>query len=1085
MREGSFLFGDWQVEPGSSTLTRGDIHAQIEPRAMDVLVALCQEAGEVVSAETLLRRCWGNAVVGENQLHKAITQLRTVLGDRASAPQYIETIRKRGYRTVAAVRFPSGQMTQVAASSWQAGSPFCGLAAFDAAHADVFFGRDQAIQSVCASLEATSAAGYAQVVLLGASGSGKSSLIQAGVLPALTRPQAFCRVLQSVSLALGDLGGLPLPVALGSTLLDLEIDGKPVFDGYTADLLSRDLADAPATVLPHIRRALSGDARNRFALFIDQLEALFAHDAIPAEDEARFLACIDALAASGHVLVIHACRNDFYPELTARAQLMRGKSQGGHVDLLPPTHADVALMIRQPARAAGLHFGMDDASHARLDDLLCNDAASGGDTLPLLQYVLHELYLRRSPDHALTVAAYLELGGMEGALGHRAEAVLQALPEVAQSALPRVLSLLVALKHPDAPASSHRVRWDTLISEAERQLVQALVEARLLVSTGDRETAVFGVVHEALLRKWPRVVDWITQHRQALALRTRLHEHARHWEAAGRPSDQLIQRSQALREAQTLLAEDHLPIGDATRALIQASLKRKQRLQRVRTTFMSGFFMLGSVAIILGWQAHRAEGQALERRREAEELMGYMLGDLVDQLRPLGRLDLLKGVGDKALNQLSLQSPESLNSASRNHRARALLTIAEVARSQGQTEAAARALAQAQSLLNYSLQQDGEQAALLKDLGAIAFWQGQAEADKGRDANAHQHYQRYLQFAQRMQRLDPESPDAWIETSYAHGALATTALNLRKFDEASSRIQEAIRLKLMAIARRPNDRVLRADYANDLSWRGSLSEQTGHLQNALDDFEQEARQLSELLQSQSSDTDYVWRLASSQIRQAKLLYAMGNLASAQQITLAANRHAHDLLAQDPANTLWFSLAQFSQSLSAILQASENPAAARTQLESVIRSIERNPAAQSDIDLFWLRIDNYLEMAHISYLHLGTIDNRSLIAARQLLASKVSAAHPRQQALAQARLLLADTVRSDARTRESACSKAIQLMEPFHRQYIGHVMTAIWVEAHACAGRLQAVRTDIQRLDAMGYRQTDFQALLSHQHGKQL
>ena len=103
MKNELFQFGKWQVSPRTNAIWDGADRRTLEPRAMDVLAALCAGAGAVLSAEQLLQQCWGNVVHGENSVHKAIAQLRRALGDDAVAPTYIETIRKRGYRTLAAV----------------------------------------------------------------------------------------------------------------------------------------------------------------------------------------------------------------------------------------------------------------------------------------------------------------------------------------------------------------------------------------------------------------------------------------------------------------------------------------------------------------------------------------------------------------------------------------------------------------------------------------------------------------------------------------------------------------------------------------------------------------------------------------------------------------------------------------------------------------------------------------------------------------------------------------------------------------------------------------------------------------------
>lgn len=91
---------------------------------MDVLLFLCQRAGEVVSSDEIVSHCWPGVDTGDNPLHKIINQLRRALGDSATDPTYIETIRKRGYRTLAEVRFPIGHEATASPQSWQGGSPF-------------------------------------------------------------------------------------------------------------------------------------------------------------------------------------------------------------------------------------------------------------------------------------------------------------------------------------------------------------------------------------------------------------------------------------------------------------------------------------------------------------------------------------------------------------------------------------------------------------------------------------------------------------------------------------------------------------------------------------------------------------------------------------------------------------------------------------------------------------------------------------------------------------------------------------------------------------------------------------------------
>ena len=152
---------------------------------MAVLEQLCRHAGDVVNAERLLQSCWPGETLGDNPVHKSIAALRQAFGDSARESRYIETIRKQGYRLLAPVRWLSGQGPLAHAGSWRGRSPFRGLAAFDGAHADVFFGRETMVVELRRCLQSLWQQGEPLLLLLGPSGSGKSSLVQAGLLPSL------------------------------------------------------------------------------------------------------------------------------------------------------------------------------------------------------------------------------------------------------------------------------------------------------------------------------------------------------------------------------------------------------------------------------------------------------------------------------------------------------------------------------------------------------------------------------------------------------------------------------------------------------------------------------------------------------------------------------------------------------------------------------------------------------------------------------------------------------------------------------------------------------------------------------------
>ena len=222
MQQPPFYLGEWQITPASNTLQRAEEQKQLEPKAMDVLLYLCQNQAEIVSSDALLTHCWANTETGDNPLHKTITQLRKALGDKASAPQYIETIRKRGYRVIATVEFPLADDLPSQVNTWQGGSPFLGLSAYNPTDTHLFFGRNHAISTLLESVSSQIKLQRAFCLILGPSGTGKSSLVNAGILPKLLDERGYngIRVMSYTQLDFADVAQNRLYLDLASAMLD-------------------------------------------------------------------------------------------------------------------------------------------------------------------------------------------------------------------------------------------------------------------------------------------------------------------------------------------------------------------------------------------------------------------------------------------------------------------------------------------------------------------------------------------------------------------------------------------------------------------------------------------------------------------------------------------------------------------------------------------------------------------------------------------------------------------------------------------------------------------------------------------------
>lgn len=897
MNHKSFRFGQWHVDPATNTLNSGELSRQIEPRAMDVLLHLARHPHTVIAADALLDACWGETPASDNAVHKIITQLRRALDDSASDPRYIETIRKRGYRLVAELSYED----DVSQGSWIHASPFRGLEAFEEQHAAIFYGRkvsvDRLVQVVVQQVQAA----CAMVVVLGPSGAGKTSLIQAGLIPALKAgaapAEAGITITDHVQIDCADMGQSGLLETLGSTLLDAEIDGRQLFENTSAAALASYMAQDMPGLIAHLQAALPS---LRLALFIDRFEAIFRLPHVTAGEREVFIDVLDQLTRSGCLLLILACRNDFYPQLTAYPVLMNVKLRGGHFDLAPPGSADIAQIVRHPAQAAQLRYTVDEHGEA-LDDVLCNAARSGPDTLPLLQYCLQELYRQRTDSGDLTHAAFHAMGGLEGAIGARAEQVISSLGPAQIAALPQLLSRLVLVAEDDTTVTSRRVPWSAVTDDDEIKLVQALVDAHLFVSDLHGGAPAFGIAHEALLRRWPRVVAWVEEHRQSLQARSRISAQARRWQDSGRKRDMLLPSGTQANQARELVTTTAFSFTPEERGFIDLSLAGARRAERVRLGVMIVMACLALLAAAMGLKARSAQVEAEAHRTEAEGLMGFMLGEFVEKLRPLGKLDLLDTVSTRALSYLSSTGRSNDSDVDLAQRARSLQVVAEVRNARGDPAGAMTALLAGRDILKSLATKDRTNLQVLKSAGENAFWLGQIHFDQREWGQAKRYFEEYKLYSYQMASIAPSEIDTWLEQSFAHNSLGSVALRVDDIKLAESEFGLSVELKSKAYKAKPGDRKLALELSDSLSWQASAQMQIGRLETAETLYSKQLSILKTLLEGDQSDTILLKKLADAWSRQSDLKQAQGDLKASHESAMRSLDLHTSAVEKDPTN----------------------------------------------------------------------------------------------------------------------------------------------------------------------------------------
>ena len=560
------------------------------------------------------------------------------------------SLRKLIERRVLALAAGPSSLTQIK------GSPFRGLRPYEFGDADIFHGRGGLVAEATERLAAHAREGTAFLLVAGPSGSGKSSLVKAALVPKLMKPRRIegvsflRRALFRPSANGGDLFlGLADALTRLEALPELLAPGQAI-GGLAAHL--RESAAAPGFVFAGALGFVTARAREagrlldfesvKLVLVIDQLEELFTSIDIPAADKTLFSRLLRALAHSSEVWIVATLRDDFWPQFAAVPELVELAGGQGRLDIASPSPAEIAEIIRKPTLAAGLDFEAHPLSGLGLDSVLAQDSSTEPGVLPLLSFTLDTLYavdVAAAGGTQLTFVSYEALGGLRGAIAKRAETIVAGLPEGARAALPRVLRTLTTQGSKVAVARSASLAAFADAS-APRLVVDALLAGRLLVATNEGGTPMVRLAHEALLTHWDRAREQLITDRRDLETRTLVEAQELRWTAAdSKAKPALLLRDPDLAGACDLARRwgDELP-GDIA-GFIALSARAARRATVRRWTIAAAVMVcllaltaasLGALAVAQGQRdaALIAQSRGLIRDARAAVAAGDSVGGL-------------------------------------------------------------------------------------------------------------------------------------------------------------------------------------------------------------------------------------------------------------------------------------------------------------------------------------------------------------------------------------------------------------------------------------------------------------------------
>jgi photosystem II stability/assembly factor-like uncharacterized protein len=406
--------------------------------------------------------------------------------------------------------------------------PYRGLEPFESEHAEYYFGREAMLDLLLDKVQTAPL-----VAVVGASGCGKSSLVRAGLVTALRAGS----LPGSEEWAVRLFRPGPDPMQALSACLSLLLNPEATELQLLKE--TRGLAEAlqdgsvlMADVAARLREkhrtspGASGQTAPHLVFITDQFEELYTE----CRDEVHRQAFIGALLAAAeeeNVTVVLTLRADFYGHVLSDLRL--GEMVGsGQVNVLPMSRKEFWAAIEEPALRAGRSF------QPGLVDTILDDVVGQPGALPLLEHALLELW-KRQQERQLTLEAYREIDGVQGAIARRAEAEYGSLPEKKQAVARRILLRLVQPGEGTEDTRRRASLSDLLPgpdpSDVAKGVVWDLIDARLLTASYDAAHGEIqvDVAHEALIRGWPRLRAWLDESREELQIQRRLTETAREW----------------------------------------------------------------------------------------------------------------------------------------------------------------------------------------------------------------------------------------------------------------------------------------------------------------------------------------------------------------------------------------------------------------------------------------------------------------------------------------------------------------------------------------------------------------------------
>jgi len=509
--------------------------------------------------------------------------------------------------------------------------------------------------------------------------------------------------------------------------------------------------------------------------------------------------------------------------------------------------------------------------------------------------------------------------------------------------------------------------------------------------------------------------------------------------------------------------------------LVQRESHRRQR----RLVILSGASVLGMlVSVGLAVTAIESRDAARDQRREAEGLIGFMLGDLRDRLEPLGRLDVLDSVGARALKYYEKQDKEDLSDAALAQRSKALTLMGEIAQKRGDLNGALARYQEATASTAEAVRRVPDNPQNLYDHAQNVFWVGYIDYQRGNLDKAAAAFREYRRLADRMVALAPGNADYQLESISANTNLGTVLMDQRRYRAAAEVYQRSLALTEALSAKDPSNKDYQGKLSNTLAWLADAREYSGQLDEALAHRQRQLTLLSRLWLANKGDTAIRRDELTARRAIARLFASRGKLPQALEQARNASTVVDWLAKTEPQNTEWMQAgAQANFERAGLEFAAGNIAEARSATMAACNAAARLIARDSSVTMWrtGLQIRCLRAKSRIA-LGAGAADEAANLARQGLALARTEKNEvDRAFALAAAELTLGDALKQagQADAAHGAYERALgswpKNVEERPRELADHAILLRRLGLQDNARKLG------ERLAAMGYRHPDYQS----------